>query len=138
MARKYREFVIVDVDSHHYENESYREVFKYIESPVIRRAALESAERPGRSNLLNGQVGYQDIGGRHVGSVLGLGNMCASFGSASYTWFAGSLADRNEWNTVFLLAAGAMVVATLSWLLLDPTHPAVPDDEPAGAALAVE
>lgn len=64
VARKYREFVIVDVDTHHYENESYREVFKYIESPVIRRAALESAERPGRSNLLNGQVGYQDIGGR--------------------------------------------------------------------------
>ena len=64
VARKYREFVIVDVDSHHYENESYREVFKSIESPVIRRAALESAERPGRSNLLNGQVGYQDIGGR--------------------------------------------------------------------------
>jgi uncharacterized protein len=64
VLRKYREFVIVDVDSHHYENENYREVFKYIESPVIRRAALESAERPGRSNLLNGQVGYQDIGGR--------------------------------------------------------------------------
>jgi len=64
VVRKYREFPIVDVDSHHYENESYREVFKYIESPVIRRAALESAERPGRSGLLNGQVGYQDIGGR--------------------------------------------------------------------------
>jgi sugar phosphate permease len=81
---------------------------------------------------------YQDIGGRHVGSVLGLGNMCASFGSAIYTWYAGSLADHNEWNTVFLLAAGAMVIATLSWLLLDPTRPAVPDDLPAGAAPAVE
>jgi len=64
VERKYRDFVIVDVDSHHYENETYREVFKYIESPVIRRAALESAERPGRSNLMNGQVGYQDISGR--------------------------------------------------------------------------
>jgi len=66
---------------------------------------------------------YQDIGGRHVGSVLGLGNMCASFGSAGYTWVAGSLADRHEWNTVFLLAAGAMTIATVSWLLLDPTRP---------------
>lgn len=64
VQRKYRDFVIVDVDLHHYENENYREVFQYIDSPVIRRAALEFAERPGRSNLMNGQVGYQDIGGR--------------------------------------------------------------------------
>jgi sugar phosphate permease len=71
---------------------------------------------------------YQDIGGRHVGSVLGLGNMCASFGSASYTWLAGSLAKQHHWNTVFLLAAGAMVIATISWLLLDPTHPMEPAD----------
>jgi sugar phosphate permease len=72
---------------------------------------------------------YQDIGGRHVGSVLGLGNMCASFGSAGYTWFAGSLADKNEWNTVFLLAAAAMVVATIAWLIIDPTHPVEPDEK---------
>jgi sugar phosphate permease len=65
---------------------------------------------------------YQDIGGRHVASVLGLGNMCASFGSAAFTWLAGGLADHNEWNTVFLLAAAAMVIATISWLLIDPTH----------------
>jgi MFS transporter, ACS family, glucarate transporter len=73
---------------------------------------------------------YQDIGGRHVGSVLGLGNMCASFGSASYTWLAGSLAKHHDWNTVFLLAAGAMTIATISWLLLDPTHPMEPADTP--------
>ena len=76
---------------------------------------------------------YQDIGGRHVGSVLGLGNMCASFGSAGYTWFAGSLADKNEWNTVFLLAAAAMVVATVAWLLIDPTHPVEPNEKPETA-----
>jgi ACS family glucarate transporter-like MFS transporter len=66
---------------------------------------------------------YQDIGGRQVASVLGLGNMCASFGSAGFTWFSGRLADHNEWNTVFLLAAASMVVATVSWLLIDPTKP---------------
>jgi predicted TIM-barrel fold metal-dependent hydrolase len=64
LQRKYQDFLIVDVDAHHYESESYAEVFKYIDSPVIRRAALESTGRGGRSSLLNSQVGYQDIGGR--------------------------------------------------------------------------
>src|SRR5918997_3657028 len=63
-ARNYQDFLIVDVDSHHYENESYAEVFEYIESPVIRRAAMESQSRAGRSSMMNSQVGYQDIGGR--------------------------------------------------------------------------
>ncbi len=62
--RKYQDFLIVDVDAHHYESESYAEVFKYIESPVIRRQAIESASRGGRSSMLGGSVGYQDIGGR--------------------------------------------------------------------------
>ena len=62
--RNYKDFLIVDVDAHHYESESYGEVFKYIENPVIRRQALESASRGGRSSMLGGSVGYQDIGGR--------------------------------------------------------------------------
>src|ERR1700693_5996375 len=62
--RHYQDFLIVDVDSHHYENESYKEVFQYIESPVIRRTALESGKPPGRFSMMNSQVGYQDLGGR--------------------------------------------------------------------------
>jgi predicted TIM-barrel fold metal-dependent hydrolase len=52
------------VDAHHYENESYNEVFTYIESPVIRRQAVESAKRGARASMLGGTIGYQDIGGR--------------------------------------------------------------------------
>src|SRR5260370_34112804 len=63
-ARNYQDFLIVDVDSHHYENESYKEVFQYIDSPVIRRDALVHMERGGRSSMMNSQVGYQDSGGR--------------------------------------------------------------------------
>ena len=48
--RNYQDFLIVDVDSHHYESESYKDVFEYIESPVIRREALESAKRGGRAS----------------------------------------------------------------------------------------
>jgi uncharacterized protein len=62
--RNYQDFLIVDVDSHHYESESYAEVFKYIESPVLRRSFMESASRGGRSSMLGGSVGYQDISGR--------------------------------------------------------------------------
>ena len=64
VQRKFDDMLIVDVDAHHYESESYGEVFKYIENPVIRRQALESASRGGRSSMLGGSVGYQDIGGR--------------------------------------------------------------------------
>src|ERR1700675_603826 len=63
-ARNYQDFLIVDVDSHHYENESYKEVFQYIDSPVIRREALIHTERGGRASMMNNQVGYQDTGGR--------------------------------------------------------------------------
>jgi predicted TIM-barrel fold metal-dependent hydrolase len=62
--RNYQDFLIVDVDAHHYETESHGEVFKYIEDPVMRRQAVESAGRGGRSSMLGGSVGYQDIGGR--------------------------------------------------------------------------
>src|SRR3974390_2395670 len=63
-ARNYQDFLIVDVDSHHYENESYRDVFQYIDSPVIRREALIHIERGGRASMMNAPVGYEDGGGR--------------------------------------------------------------------------
>jgi len=63
-ARNYHDFLIVDVDSHHYENENYREVYSYLESPVIKMDAMESINRGGRSAFLNSQVGYQGLSGR--------------------------------------------------------------------------
>src|SRR6201998_1678104 len=63
-ARNYQDFLIVDVDAHHYENESYKEVFQYIESPVIRHDIIDSSQRPGRSAMINSSVGNQNLGGR--------------------------------------------------------------------------
>ena len=68
--RNYQDFLIVDVDAHHYENESYKEVFQYIESPVIRHDVMDSAQRPGRSAMLNSSVGNQNLGGRITRSNL--------------------------------------------------------------------
>src|ERR1700739_2472023 len=61
--RNYQDFLIVDVDPHHYESESYKDVFEYIENPVIRRQAVESAKRGGRASMPGGTIGYQDHGG---------------------------------------------------------------------------
>ena len=69
-ARNLQDFLVVDVDAHHYENESYKDVFQYIESPVIRRDMIDSAKRPGRSGLLNSSVGNQNLGGRITRSNL--------------------------------------------------------------------
>jgi uncharacterized protein len=62
--RNYQDFLIVDVDAHHYESESYKDVFSYIENPVIKMEAMDSMSRAGRSGFLNSQVGYQSLGGR--------------------------------------------------------------------------
>ena len=34
--RRYEEFMIIDADSHHYETGSYKEIFDYIDDPVMR------------------------------------------------------------------------------------------------------
>ena len=41
--RGYKNFPIVDVDSHHYENEAYREIVEYIEDPVLQQLAQSVA-----------------------------------------------------------------------------------------------
>ena len=62
--RNLDDLLIVDVDAHHYENEHYKEVYSYIESPVMKMEAMESIARGGRSAFLNSQVGYQGLSGR--------------------------------------------------------------------------
>jgi predicted TIM-barrel fold metal-dependent hydrolase len=63
--RGYARFPIIDVDSHHYEMEAFDEIISYIEDPVLQQLAL-SAARTGvkSSGVIQGHVGYQDMGGR--------------------------------------------------------------------------
>ncbi len=65
-ARKYSEFPIVDVDCHHYENESLREIIQYFDDPVLKQAGLVyTAGGTGvQSPMMPGAVGYQDVAGR--------------------------------------------------------------------------
>ncbi len=39
IERRYEDFMIVDVDSHHYENDSLSEIIEYIDDPVLRHAS---------------------------------------------------------------------------------------------------
>lgn len=68
---------------------------------------------------------YQDIGGRHVASVLGVGNMVGNFGAAIFTWLIGLLAEHDQWRTVFLISGGAMILYAGCWSLIDVTRPVV-------------
>ena len=63
--RGYKDFLIVDVDSHHYELESFNEILEYMPDPVMRQ--LAQSANAGNSKgvgVMPGGVGYQDMGGR--------------------------------------------------------------------------
>ena len=64
-ARNYNDVFIMDVDSHHYENESFAQIAEYIEDPTIKHLALSKAMiGGGRTNFQPSQIGFQDVGGR--------------------------------------------------------------------------
>lgn len=68
---------------------------------------------------------YQDIGGRHVATILGIGNMCGNFGAAGFGYLIGPLAKADRWSSVFLIAAAAMLTYAACWLLFDARRPAI-------------
>jgi hypothetical protein len=63
--RGYKNFPIVDVDSHHYELESFHEILEYMDDPVLQQLAMSAALSGAKGNgVMPGGVGYQDMGGR--------------------------------------------------------------------------
>jgi len=63
--RGYKNFPIVDVDSHHYELESFHEILEYMEDPVLQQLAMSASQATSKGNgVMPGGVGYQDMGGR--------------------------------------------------------------------------
>ena len=61
-VRKYDEFLIVDVDSHHYETEAFPEIAQFIEDPVLRSEALYQGMSRGGITSVDGS--YQEMTGR--------------------------------------------------------------------------
>src|SRR5665647_1432928 len=59
--RRYEDFMIVDVDAHHYETESYKDIFDYIDDPVMRDQFLYTK---GQTLQPRSTGGYQEMAGR--------------------------------------------------------------------------
>ena len=62
--RKYDEMMIVDCDAHHYENESFSDIFEFMENDVLKQLTTGGRLKNGVQALLPTQIGYQDMGGR--------------------------------------------------------------------------
>jgi predicted TIM-barrel fold metal-dependent hydrolase len=63
--RGYKNFPIIDVDSHHYELESFHEILEYVEDPVLQQLAMSASQSGSKGNgVMPGGIGYQDMGGR--------------------------------------------------------------------------
>ncbi len=61
--RKFNEFLIVDIDSHHYESDHLGEIYPYIDDPVIRQTAMSFHKTLGRP-MFPQRGNEQDMGGR--------------------------------------------------------------------------
>lgn len=61
--RRFADMLIVDVDSHHYENESLGEILPFMENDVLRQLTM-SGRMKGRHSVVPSSVGFQDMGGR--------------------------------------------------------------------------
>jgi MFS family permease len=72
----------------------------------------------------------QDVGGKHVGSVLGWGNMWGNLGAAVNAplllWVVGA---GERWEYAFLTCAGAFFLSGIVSLGVNATIPIVPVDE---------
>ena len=64
--RNFQDFPIIDIDCHHYENESLSEIIEFIEDPVMRHTGMvySGAHTGAQTPLLPSVVGTQDVSGR--------------------------------------------------------------------------
>ena len=73
----------------------------------------------------------QDVGGRHVGSVLGWGNMWGNLGAFLSPLAIGASVQAFGWNAAFWICCFSFVVAGVSGLYVDARRPVFGDPAPA-------
>ena len=94
-ARNYSDFLIVDVDSHHYESDSWGEIFEYVEDPVVRQRLEATGGRFGRTAIAPVPIGDQDVVGRITSSQYRLDEVVE--GSEQHKDVALSPATSTRW-----------------------------------------
>jgi len=62
VQRRYEDFLIVDVDGHHWEIMSFPQILQYIEDPVMRDQAKYQGY--GGGGITSPSGAYQELGGR--------------------------------------------------------------------------
>ncbi len=72
----------------------------------------------------------QDVGGRHVGSILGFGNMCGNLGAAVAPMMVIALVgDPPNWDMAFVVGAVAFLVAGVAGLFIDASIRIAPAED---------
>ncbi|MGH9351616.1 MAG: MFS transporter [Terriglobia bacterium] len=74
-----------------------------------------------------------DLGGSSAGSLSGMMNMGAQFGSAITAALTPVIAEHIGWTASFLIAAGFCVLGALAWLIVNPNHTLGPQERPSGS-----
>lgn len=76
----------------------------------------------------------QDIAGKHVGSVLGWGNMWGNLGAAvAPSLMIGMIGEAHHWNMAFITCAVAFLISGVAALFVDPTKKLKVESEPEAA-----
>jgi sugar phosphate permease len=83
--------------------------------------------------MFAGVSGYSvclDVGGRRVGTVISVMNMCGNVGGGVFPFVIGWLVDRTgSWNFVLPLFAALFTIDAVCWALMNPKRPLFENDE---------
>lgn len=80
-----------------------------------------------------------DLSGRHIGALFGLMNSLGGLGAISSQLFAGRYADwmksqgyegRAQWDSIFYVYAGMLVLGAFGWLLINSSKSVDRDSQP--------
>ncbi len=75
----------------------------------------------------------QDVGGRHVGSALGWGNLWGNLGAAAATKYLPPVLERwdthHNWQPALIVCSASFVVAGIASLGIDASVPLVPPEK---------
>ncbi|MCI0681362.1 MAG: MFS transporter [Gemmataceae bacterium] len=76
-----------------------------------------------------------EYGGRRIGTVFSMMNMCGNFGAALSSYAAGAVVQRTgSWDFALFMFAAIFVVDAVCWALLNPQGTLFDDAKPAAGA----